>query len=237
MAGFNKIGRRVSLSNDSNAAARRKGKPAGSSRAAAFPVHASGLELLESRVLMSAVRLDAGFNTSLLIAGDDRSFPTTGTAGVSLGFTAPINFFGNVYSGVFVNNNGNISLGARNSVYSNADIGTVPSRMIAPFYANVDTRFAGSTVKYGTSTINGNRAFGVNWLDVDYFPSSTGHVNRNSFQLVMIDLGGGNFDMEFNYDRIAWESSSNSGGDANGLGGSSARIGWNPSPAASSTAT
>ena len=124
------------------------------------------------------------------------------------------------------------------------------AKVIAPFYANVDTRFAGSTVKYGQGVVDGHRAFAVNWLNVDYAASSPSHTNRDSFQLVLIDrsdLGAGNFDMEFNYDQVNWES-----GGGTGVGGSStasagrpttapsrARTRWPAptSPAPSSTAT
>jgi PKD repeat protein len=220
MAGLNHVGLNGLLSHGSIAA-----RKAVRSRTAA----ASGFETLESRVLMSAVRPDAAFSVSDLGVGDEKSFPTTGSAGFSLGFSAPINFFGSLYNGVFVNNNGNISLGARNSIYFNADLNALPAKVIAPFYANVDTRFGGSTVRYGRGTVDGHAAFGVNWLNVDYYPSSAGHTAHNSFQLVLIDrsdIAPGNFDIEFNYDSIVWESGANSGGDANGLGGNSARVGW-----------
>lgn len=228
MAGLNTIGRRGQVSHASHAAT-RKGRRDRTGRPTLQSAAASGFEKLESRLLMSAVRPDASFSAVSLGIGDDRSFPSSGSAGVSLGFTSAINFFGMPYNGVFVNNNGNISLGARNTFYSNANLDSLPARVIAPFYANVDTRFAGSAVRYGTGSVDGHNAFAVNWLNVDYYPSNAAHTNRNSFQLVLVDrsdLGAGNFDMEFNYDQILWESGANSGGDANGLGGNSARIGW-----------
>jgi len=40
------------------------------------------------------------------------------------------------------------------------------------------------------------------------------------------DIAAGDFDFEFNYDQIQWEAGTASGGDANGLGGSSARAGY-----------
>ena len=232
MAAMNSAVRTGQQKHDTHApvASRRTGARARrrAGAAAGAAVH-SGLEPLESRVLMSAVRPDAGFSATDLGVGDDRSFPTTGTAGYSLGFSSPINFFGSVYSGVFINNNGHISLGARNSFYTNVDLNSLNAKVIAPYYANVDTRFAGSSVRYGRGQVDGRAAFGVNWVNVDYATSSAAHTSRNSFQLVMIDrsdLGAGNFDMEFNYDKVLWESSGNSGGDAMGLGGSTARIGW-----------
>jgi hypothetical protein len=44
-------------------------------------------------------------------------------------------------------------------------------QIIAPFFADVDTRFAGSAVTFGPGTVDGHVAFGVNWVNVDYFSS------------------------------------------------------------------
>ena len=77
-------------------------------------------------------------------------------------------------------------------------------------------------------TVDGRDAFGVNWVDVGFFGSSNENA-LNSFQLVLIDrsdVEAGAFDIEFNYDEILWESGTASDGDANGLGGSSARAGF-----------
>ena len=194
--------------------------------APAYPrLAGSGMEPLEARLLMSAVRADAAFSVGNVGLGDDRSTTTA----QSLGFSAPLNYFGSSYSGVFVNNNGNVSFGARNSSFIDAGLDAIAARMIAPFYADVDTRSAGATVRYGRGTVDGHAAFGVNWVNVDYYSGSAAHEQHNSFQLVLIDrsdLGAGNFDMEFNYDHIGWESGLNQSGDETGLGGSSARIGF-----------
>src|SRR5262249_17949209 len=51
---------------------------------------------------------------------------------------------------------------------------------------------------------------------------------HNSFQLVLIeraDIAPGDFDIEFNYDRIEWETGDASGGTG-GLGGTSASAGY-----------
>lgn len=222
MAGLSGNVRRGQFSNDvRRAGAPRRARPAGP----AFPrLAGAGLEPLESRLLMSAVRAIAGFNTGNVGVGDDRST----ISAQSLGFATPVNFFGNQYSGVFVNNNGNISFGARNSSFIDAGIEGIAARMIAPFYADVETHTGSGTVRYGRASVDGRAAFGVNWVDVDYYTG--GHANRNSFQLVLIDrsdLGAGNFDMEFNYDKILWESGMNqNGGNADGLGGNTARVGF-----------
>jgi PKD repeat protein len=226
MARQSEVVRRGGLSHDTYAA-RRKGGRVGQ-RAGAAP--ASGFERLEERMMMSAVRPDAAFIGTDLGVGDDRSYPTTGSAGYSLGFNTPINFFGSLYSGVFVNNNGHVSLGARNSFYFNYGLESLTAKMIAPFYANVDTRFtAGNTARYGRGTVDGRAAFGVTWTNIGYYPNTATQAPRNSFQLVLVDrsdVASGAFDIEFNYDKIQWESGTSAGGGSDGLGGSGARAGW-----------
>jgi len=173
------------------------------------------LERLEDRTVPSAIRMLPGFTTSNLPANDDGSTPA-----VNIGFN--INFFGVNTNQVFVNNNGNITLNAPNVTFTpgqlNGPNGGLP--ILAPFFADVDTRGAGSgVVTYGTDTLCGEQAFGVDWFNVGYFNS---HVDKlNTFQLILVarpELGAGDFDIEFNYQQIQWETGDASGG-TNGLGG------------------
>lgn len=167
----------------------------------------------------SAVRAGM-FDGNTLAANDDGS-----TGLVSLGFTA--NFFGVSNTQAYVNNNGNITFDNTLSTFTPFDLTSTGRQIIAPFFADVDTRGAGSSlVTYGTDTVDGHTAFGVNYIDVGYFPSQDDKLN--SFQLVLIDrsdTGAGNFDIEFNYDQIDWETGGASSG-VNGLGGNSARAGF-----------
>lgn len=100
--------------------------------------------------------------------------------------------------------------------------------IIAPFWADVDTRPGGSDIvrySYGVEIVDGHLAFGVNWLNVGYY--SYHDDKLNSFQLVLIqrsDTGTGNFDIEFNYNKILWETGDASSG-INGYGGSPSRSG------------
>ncbi len=100
--------------------------------------------------------------------------------------------------------------------------------VLAPFFADVDTRGIGSgQVQYGqVANIKGHRAFVVNWPTVGYF--SNGVNKLNTFQLVIIErqdlLPAGQWDFEFNYGQVQWETGSSSGG-VNGLGGVSASVG------------
>jgi Nidogen-like len=123
--------------------------------------------------------------------------------------------------------NGNVTFNSTLGTFTPFGITGASIPIIAPFFADVDTRGAGSQpVTYGTGVVDGRNAFGVNWANVGYFPSATDKLNN--FQLVLVDrsdIGSGNFDIEFNYDQVQWETGGASGG-VNGLGGNSARVGF-----------
>ena len=144
---------------------------------------------------------------------------------VPIGFTA--NFFGLSFTGLYINTNGNVTFDAPQSTFTPFDLTSTNRQIIAPFFADVDTRNAASGVTtFGTGTFGGRNAFGVNWINVGYFGSQADKTN--SFQLILVDrsdTGAGNFDIVFNYDRISWETGSASNG-TNGFGGSSARAGF-----------
>jgi hypothetical protein len=126
---------------------------------------------------------------------------------VDIGFN--INFFDNNYSQLYVNNNGNVSFNHGLSDYTFGSLVNRTNPIIAPFFSDIDTRNAGSPVSYGKTDYEGYTAFAVNWVDVDYFPSSGSHSERNSFQLVLVDrsdTGSGNFDFVFNYDALEWDN-------------------------------
>lgn len=165
-----------------------------------------------------AIRGNAGFNANTLPANDDGS-----TAFVGFGFT--VNFFGNLRSGGYVNNNGNMTLDTPLSTFTPFDLSTTNREILAPFFGDVDTR-AGNTVKYGADTVGGQAAFGANWQNVCFYSQNC--TKTNSFQLVVIDrsdIAVGDFDFEFNIDQVQWETGGASGG-TDGLGGNSARVGW-----------
>ena len=158
------------------------------------------------------------FNSFSLAANDDGS-----TGLVNIGFGS--NFFGTTYNQLYVNNNGNVTFESSLSAYTPTGIAGVSYPIIAPFFADVDTR-SGNILTYGQSLVDSHNAFGVNWIDVGYFSQHTSPLN--SFQLVLIeraDSGPGDFDIEFNYDQILWETGDASSGSG-GLGGSSAYVGY-----------
>ncbi len=161
-----------------------------------------------------------GFNANTLPANDDDS-----TGAVSTGFN--FNFFGTTYSNLYVNNNGNVTFGGSMWTYTPFGLTTntaIP--IIAPFFADVDTRGAGSgIVSYGTGTYGGHNAFGVNWPNVGYYDEETGKLDN--FQVLLVDrsdIGAGDADIYFNYGSMQWETGDVDGTD--GLGGESAHVGY-----------
>jgi hypothetical protein len=161
----------------------------------------------------------SGFDSYTLAPNDDSSVLA------DIGFTA--NFFGSEYTQLYVNNNGNVTFGSPLPAYTPFDLTSTNTAIIAPFFADVDTRYAGSPVTYGTGTYNGQAAFGANWVDVAYYSNGgTPHTARNSFQLLLVDQGDGDFNIIFNYDTIQWESGTANGGSYLGLNGDSARAGY-----------
>jgi hypothetical protein len=166
----------------------------------------------------------SGFTPVAFGPNDDGTYPCTSEdAGtppdctpttVPLGFN--INFYGTEFSGAYINNNGNLTFDAPLSQFTPTALTTFGSPIIAPFFADVDTR-AGNTVNYGTATFNGHDAFVVNWPGVGCF--SENDTVLDDFQAILIDrpdLGtgplGDDFQIEFNFDSIQWDAGEDSGG-------------------------
>lgn len=182
-----------------------------------------------------AAAIVPGFGTSVGGRNDDGGFPCAsgssgaGCAGVIQPIGFSINFFGSNYSNLFINNNGNLTFSSWLPTFTPFGLtGPLGQAIIAPFFADVDTRFAGNPVAIGYGSVSGYTAFGATWDEVDYYYSSGVHTLSNSFQVLLVDrsdVNPGDFDIEFNYDRIQWETGDASGG-AGGLGGFSARVGF-----------
>ena len=141
-----------------------------------------------------------GFDQQFLDRNDDGS-----TDKVPIGFF--INFFGSSNTTLYVNNNGNVTFDSAQSAYTPTTLNSLGIRIIAPYWADVDTdNTASDVVRYGTNTVNSHNAFGVDWVNVGYYQA---HADKLlSCQLVIIDrsdIAPGNFDMEFNYFKVQWE--------------------------------
>lgn len=149
----------------------------------------------------------SGFSQFTLPANDDGSTP----APVPLPFA--IDYYGSTYSSLYVNNNGNLTFGQPLSQYTPQSLNQLGVPMIAPFWADVDTR-TGPVMTYGYGSVGGHPAFGANWLGVGCY--SENNSVANFFQVLLIsrsDVGYGDFDIEFNYGPLSWDSGQASGGD------------------------
>jgi hypothetical protein len=182
------------------------------------------LQLLPTTIVVgaSAVIADPGCLANTLAANDDLSTP-------AVTLPAPVNFFGTTYTYFYINNNGNVTFQQPLSTFTPFTITASVPPIIAPFFADVDTRGSGSspvTYSFGPVQYAGRPAMCVNWVNVGYF--SNHYDKLNSFQLLLVDRGDvnpGDFDIVMNYDRIAWETGDASGG-VNGFGGTPAGAGY-----------
>jgi hypothetical protein len=175
-----------------------------------------------------------GIGGTPFLPNDDGTFPANGPQNGTppgtpvaqpLGFT--FNFFDTNYTTAFINNNGNITFNAPLATFTPFAItGPTGNPLIAPFFADVDTR-VGPIVNFGTGVFQGHNAFAVNWPGVGYFNE---HIDKtNTFQLLLVDrsdIAAGDIDFYFNYGSMQWETGDASGG-TNGLGGSCAMAGYN----------
>jgi hypothetical protein len=179
------------------------------------------------RLRIGAVR--TGFDQVAMSREDDHSYPQPQGAAALVPIGFPVNFFGATHTACFINNNGNITFDNPLVSYTPENLINQGSVMIAPYWADVDTRSLASEVTRFSDQpglVDDHRAFGVTWRNVGYF--SYHDDKLNSFQLVLIeraDRNPGDFDVEFNYNRIQWETGDASGGSW-GFGGSPARVGW-----------
>lgn len=148
-------------------------------------------------------------------------------APIPLGFA--FNFCGNIYTEVYINNNGNLTFGAPLGTFTPFAFPSVGPPMIAPFFADVDTRNLQSGIVRYRST--GTR-FTVTWSCVNYFTSVTNPAatSTNTFQVILSNgldpVVGIGHNVCFCYGNMSWTTGNASGG-TNGLGGTPATVGVN----------
>jgi hypothetical protein len=167
--------------------------------------------------LETANTIRPGFDQFSLPREDD-------SPSVSATIPFTIIFFGASYSNVWVNNNGNVTFDGALWEFAPIPLNQLNqlsqsgiTNIIAPYWADVDTDNADSdVVKYGTNMVDGHDAFGVDWVNVGYFSA---HADKLlSCQLVIIDRSdiiAGDFDMEFNYEKVQWEWGDDSSAEGN----------------------
>lgn len=182
--------------------------------------------------LINGLGGDAGFGENSVSRNDDGN---SGFIDLTSIFPSGLNFFGTSWTGVYINTNGNITFSSGLSGYTPQSIGTgYTSPIIAPFWADVDTRNTTdiNQTTGGTSTgsnlvwydINPETGtFTVTWDDVGYY--SYNNDKANAFQLQLVSTGSGNFDIIYRYEDVNWTTGDASSG-VDGLGGQVARAGF-----------
>ncbi|MCS6981599.1 MAG: PKD domain-containing protein [Flavobacteriales bacterium] len=118
--------------------------------------------------------------------------------------TLPFQFclYGQLYNQVYINNNGNVSFGSPYATYTSTGFPVNGFPMLAPFWADVDTRNGLGQVLYKVTPT----ALYVNWVNTGYY--SMQGDKRNTFMLVLTDgtdpvLSNGN-NVGFAYQDMQW---------------------------------
>ena len=209
-------------------------------------------EVAAQAPLYSGLGGEQDFGTECLHRNDDETSPEID---LTPAFPAGLKFFQDEpYTTVYVNTNGNITFGGGVRQYTPDPFpldrtigGGDPRPMIAPFWADVDTRQVPDTTGCDTEPGPGddggpvcsggensvwwflepNRLV-VTWHQVGYF--SCHNDLRMNFQLILTGVpscGGGatDFDVEFRFNRCEWETGDASGG-TDGFGGTEAQAGF-----------
>jgi PKD repeat protein len=161
------------------------------------------------------IPLDDSFQ--LAMEGNDDYY----TSVIQLPFA--FDFYGTTYTEFYINNNGNVSFGNPYSTYTSYGFPVNGFPMLAPFWADVDTR-SGGQVFY---KMESNRVT-VIWNAVGYYSNHTDRVN--TFELVFTNgwdpVVGLGYNVAFSYADMQWTTGDASGGQ-NGFGGTPATVGLN----------
>jgi Ca2+-binding RTX toxin-like protein len=173
----------------------------------------------------------SGYGSNVLFTNDDGS---SGAIDITPIFADGLNFYGRQIKKIYINNNGNITFNSPASTFTPETIDAGGMPIIAPFWADVDTRGATGNVSPGGTSDGANRLFWnidptnrvmtITWDDVGYFARNSNKVN--AFQLQLIDSGNGDAFIVFRYEAVNWTTGEASQG-VNGLGGRVARAGFN----------
>jgi outer membrane protein OmpA-like peptidoglycan-associated protein len=146
--------------------------------------------------------------------GDDGS---SAAIDLSAAFPTGFNFFGERYTEVFVNINGNVTFGGAEFFYAEEPFPASTHAMIAPFWADVDIRTPSETFDnriYWHIDADNSR-FIATWNQIGYYDRNIDLAN--TFQLILTDRpdrAEGDIDVEFRYARCEWHTADPAGAAA-----------------------
>ncbi len=153
--------------------------------------------------IVSGLGGPAGYGEVELARSDDGSAAVDASAV----FSGGLNYFGTSFDGssLFVNTNGTLSFGAPMPDYPTIENIALFADVIAPFWADVDTRLDGEGAESGAIWVDLDDSAGVltvTWDGVGVYRRDA--TVTNTFQLQIFDRGGGDFDVAFRYQDIQW---------------------------------
>lgn len=200
-------------------------------------------EARAAATLMTGLGGPQGYGTSCMPANDDGSWPA-GAPGLDLtpAFPTGLHFYTGSYTTGWINNNGSLSFKSAISTYTPDAFPGAPQPMIAPYWADVDTRITGTTCNAAGYPSGGGYPAGatcadpatdgvwwsltpgqmvVTWDQVGFY--SCHETPVMSFQMILTSAGCGftapdggasgiDFDIEFRYAVCGWEAGDASGG-------------------------
>ncbi len=108
-----------------------------------------------------------------------------------------LSFYGVSYTEIYINSNGFISFGAPDDAYNIGGMSSISPPAIAPFFSDVDIT-SGGEIYWDIDVASGRIT--VTWDDVQPFGGGT----SNDFQVVITDVGGGDFTVEYIYETVTW---------------------------------
>ncbi len=193
--------------------------------------------------LMNGLGGPRGYGTDCLPPNDDGSWPADST-GLDLtpAFPTGLHFYAGSYTRGWINNNGNLSFRSGIPTYTPSAFPGAPQPMIAPYWADVDTRDSstcndpgypsGGGYPPGATCMNPSSngvwwsltpgQMVITWDQVGYFLCHPTPVM--SFQMILTAagcnplspdggaIGGIDFDIEFRFNQCNWEAGDASGG-------------------------
>ncbi|XP_019857190.1 PREDICTED: uncharacterized protein LOC100638611 isoform X13 [Amphimedon queenslandica] len=179
------------------------------------------------------------------IGGSESAFTNNDDSSTSLSLSNSFIFYNQSYSTVFINNNGLLSFNEAVSAFTSQPF-PLPQTLIAPFWADVDTRSGAGTVYYretstsaivnkvardvllafpGQPSFTATSVVIVTWYRVGYYSRQSDKLN--TFQCVLATDGSRSYVIFLYLDNgINWVTGDASGGN-DGFGGTEAYVGFN----------
>lgn len=118
-------------------------------------------------------------------------------------FDGGMNFFGTTYTEIYLGVNGIITFGGSHDNDNDDGFGVINLPALVPFYSDLDVG-QGGEVYWDFDTANGKIT--ITWDAVEPYNYSNDSNDddgaANSFQVVLTDLGGGDFHVEYIYEDI-----------------------------------